>query len=113
MKRMQVDKPFSSLEQDVLTILWKKPSMRVRDIYNVLKNKRKVALSSVAVILDRLHKRGIVTRTVEKARGGVRYVYATTHNKINFEREHIQGVVDQLISKFGKTATAYFHERFK
>jgi len=45
----------SPLEADVLKILWPDKSMKVKQIYDQLKPNRKVALSSVAVILDRLH----------------------------------------------------------
>ena len=88
-------------------------SLRVRQIFDQLKKKRKVALSSVAVILDRLHSKKIVTRTIEKARGGVRYVYSVAEEKSQFEQQQISNVVDQLVKKFGNTAVAYFQERFK
>ncbi|MDP7181493.1 MAG: BlaI/MecI/CopY family transcriptional regulator [Candidatus Woesearchaeota archaeon] len=113
MKRVRVDKVFSPLEHDVLQILWRQKSLRVRQIFDQLKKKRKVALSSVAVILDRLHSKKIVTRTIEKARGGVRYVYSVAEEKSQFEQQQISNVVDQLVKKFGNTAVAYFQERFK
>jgi len=103
----------SSLEADVLNILWPHNKMKVRDIYDSLKTKRKVALSSVAVILDRLHERGIVERNVEKARGGLRYTYFPKKDKKQFEQSVVENVVDKLIDRFGSTAVNYFNERFK
>ena len=46
------DSLLSPLEQEVLQVLWPAKSLRVREIHEKLK--KKVALSSVAVILDRL-----------------------------------------------------------
>lgn len=102
----------SPLENDVIAILWNNDAMYVRDLYTKLKPKRKVALTSVAVILDRLHKKGMVTREVETSRGGFRYLYSATKNKTEVERTLIENSVNDLINKFGKNALSYFDERF-
>lgn len=103
----------SPLEGDVLRVLWPDKSMRVREIHTRLKEKRKVALSSVAVICDRLHDKGIVARNIETARGGVRYVYYPTQDKNSFEKSVVEKTVNKLIETFGPTAVSYFNERFK
>jgi len=102
----------SPLEKDVLTILWLRKSMKVRDIYNILKKKRKVALSSVAVILDRLYERNVVKRRIETARGGIRYIYSPRQDKGGFEKSVIEITVNKLIERFGSRAVSYFNERF-
>ena len=102
----------SPLENDALKVLWPNKSMRVRDIYNKLKGNRRVALSSVAVILDRLHEHSVVTRIAETGRGGVRYVYTPRHDKKSFEKSIVDRTVNKLISQFGPTAVSYFNERF-
>ncbi len=103
----------SPLEADVLGIIWPDKSMKVREIYSILKKDRKVALSSVAVILDRLHEKSVVDRKIETGRGGVRYIYFPLQNKKEFEKTVIEKTVDSLIDKFGSTAVSYFNERFK
>ncbi len=112
-KMTDFDALLSPLEQDILQVLWQKKSMRVREIYNKLKDKRKLALSSVAVLLDRLYERNIVDREIETARGGVRYVYFAKQDKIGFEKSVVEQTVNKLIDAFGKVATAYFDERFR
>lgn len=102
----------SPLESDVLAILWPARSYKVRDIYVKLKDKRKVALSSIAVILDRLHDKQIVERRVETGRGGLRYIYYPKKDKREFEQSIVENTVDLLINKFGSTAVSYFSERF-
>lgn len=102
----------SPLENDVIKILWKRDSMRVRDIYHILRKKRKVALTSVAVILDRLHEKRIVTRKIAVGRGGEHYIYSSSCSRQDFEQSVIDKTVNKLIDKFGPVAVTYFNERF-
>lgn len=101
----------SPLEGDVLKVLWPDKQLRVREIHEKLKSK--VALSSVAVICDRLHDQGIVGRKIETARGGVRYVYYPTQDKSAFEKTVVEQTVNKLIETFGSNAVSYFNDRFK
>ncbi|MBS3147774.1 BlaI/MecI/CopY family transcriptional regulator [Candidatus Woesearchaeota archaeon] len=105
------DSLLSPLEQEVLQVLWPAKSMRVREIHSKLK--KKVALSSVAVILDRLFDKQIVTRTIETARGGARYIYTPVHDRKAFEKSVVESAVNKLIDTFGDNALSYFNERFK
>jgi predicted transcriptional regulator len=111
----QKNAPFlklSPLEQDVLKCLWDREEMYVREMYNCLKGKRKVALTSIAVILDRLHQKGLVQRSVETSRGGFRYLYSAAKTQVEFERHMVENAVNGIINRFGKTALSYFNERF-
>jgi predicted transcriptional regulator len=112
MKNIEDFEALSPLEADVLKILWPSRSMTVRKIYDRLRGKRDVALTSIAVILDRLYKRGLVDRSMEAAKGGIRYIYFPKKDKKQFEQTVVQDAVDRLIEKFGPTATNYFNERF-
>ena len=102
----------SPLENDVLIVLWPNKALRVREIYQKLKKGRKVALTSVAVILDRLFEKGVVDRRIEAAKGGLRYVYFPKKDKKQFETSVVEETVNRLISKFGDVAVSYFNERF-
>lgn len=106
------DKILSPLENDILKTIWPDKSLRVRQIYEKLKTRRKLALSSVAVLLDRLHEKSIVERKIETARGGVRYIYSPKKDKKNFEKSIVEKTVNKLIYNYGNTAVAYFNERF-
>ena len=112
MLRSNFDSVLSPLETDVLKILWPDSAMRVREIYTKLKGKRKVALSSIAVILDRLYERQIVSRKVETGRGGLRYIYFPQKDQKGFEKSVVENAVNSLVAKFGSTAISYFNERF-
>jgi len=103
----------SPLENDVLKILWKNPKgMRVRDIYNRLKRNRKIALTSVAVILDRLYKKQFAARKVHYGLGGGYYIYYPTLSHDDFQKSVIDETVNGIIEKFGPIAVNYFNERF-
>src|SRR3989338_6032497 len=102
----------SPLEGDVLNVLWPDREFRVRDIYRKLRKERKVALTSIAVILDRLFGKGVVDRKIETARGGLRYVYFPKKDKKQFETSVVDETVNRLIDKFGSVAISYFNERF-
>ena len=115
--RISLDKKglglLSPLENDVIRLLWKQEDARVRDIYNVLRKRRKVALTSVAVILDRLHKKGIVKRRVQSGLGGYHYIYSSKANEALFAESVIDKTVNKLIDNYGSVAVTYFNERFK
>ncbi len=102
----------SPLEADVLSILWRKDSIKVRELYNMLKNRRKVALTSIAVILDRLHKKRLVKRIARPGRGGYHYIYSPSASKLDFEYSIVENTVNKLIDTFGSSAITYFNERF-
>ena len=112
MKSPKLSIILSPLEQDVLKMLWPDKKLKVRQIYKVLSKKRAVALSSIAVILDRLHVKNIVDREVETGRGGIRYIYFPKKNEQELELSIIDTTVNKLLQKFGSTAVSYFDERF-
>ncbi len=103
----------SQLESDVLGVLWKNKKLKVRDIYTVLKKRRKVALTSIAVALDRIHKQGVTGRTISAGKGGLSYVYFPLKTRQEFEKGIMEKAVNVLLKKFGSTAISYFHDRFE
>ena len=103
----------SPLEDDVLKVLWRNDGgYRVREVHGVLKKRKKVALTSVAVILDRLHQKKIVTRKIKVGRGGEHYIYSCCSDRQKFQQTIVEKTVNKLIDNFGDVAVSYFHERF-
>lgn len=99
----------SPLENNILNALWKSgEDMRVRELHAKLK---KNPLTSIAVTLDRLHKKGAVLRTSEKGRGGTHYIYSAIP-KESFQKTMIAGVMDRLVENFGQIAVNYFNEKY-
>lgn len=101
----------SPLELEIINVLVPNKSYRVKEIYALVKDR--ASKSSISVILDRLYKKGLVSRTVENAKGGIRFVYQLEHNKEKFEKSMVDEVVNSVIKKFGSKAVVYFNESLK
>ena len=101
----------SPLEVKIINILKPDKKYRAKDIYALVKSK--ASKSSISVILDRLYRKGIVSRTVENAKGGMRFVYVLEQDKERFEKSVVENVVDSVIKKFGSKAVVYFNESLK
>jgi len=102
----------SSLEADIMDLLWKNKKMRVRTIHSKLRKKRGIALTSVAVTMDRLYKKGLVKRDMEKGLGGIHYMYSPSKTRKQLERTILDSTIDKMIEVFGPSAVSYFDERF-
>ena len=101
----------SPLEAEIIKKLASSKRYRTRDIYALVKNK--ASKSSVSVILDRLYRKGLVNRTVETAKGGIRFVYTLEQNEEKFEKKVVENVVDSIIQRFGSKAVVYFNESLR
>lgn len=103
-----VKNALSPLENKSLDVLGE-AEMSVREVQKKIGN---APLTSVAVIMDRLYKAGLVSRRIEYGKGGLRYIYRQMKSMETFERSIVETTVDKLLDKFGKTALSYFEERF-
>ena len=101
----------SPLEVEIINVLVSDKKYRVKDIYPLVKDK--ASKSSISVILDRLYQKGMVKRTVENAKGGMRFVYVLERDKERFEKGVVENLVDSVIKKFGPRAFVYFNESLK
>ena len=104
----------SPLEEDVIKVLWRNPDtgLRVRDVHSTIRKRKRVVLTSVAVILDRLYDKKIVTRRIKVGRGGEYYIYSCCSDRMNFQQSVVEKTVNKLIDNFGDVAVNYFNERF-
>ena len=110
--RQELKAALSPLEAVVLETLAKAQGMKTREVHHLVARKKKVALTSVAVMLDRLYSKGLVDRKVESCRGGYRYIYFAAANTEKFEEKMLGSAVNKLIERFGSVAVSYFNERF-
>ena len=102
----------SPMESNILSALRTLKTGRVKNVHSRIRGKNKLALTSVAVGLDRLHKKELVSRVVELGRGGPHYIYSCDKSKEDFEKSVLEAAVDKLLENFGDTAVSYFNERF-
>ena len=95
----------SKLEQEVMAIIWKCKSCSVRDIMAKLSNTR-LAYTTVATILQRLYKKGIVARKEQ----GASFVYLPKVTKETYAKKLAQVFMRNFYSTFNDVAIVSFAE---
>lgn len=100
------------LEVNVIEIIWnsKKP-LTVREVYEKLRRKRKIAYTTIMTTMDRLYDKGLLDRKAEKGRGGIFYVYWPKFEKNSFKKSAVHEVLNSLVENFGEIVASYFVEK--
>lgn len=98
----------NDFEAEMLQYLWRKGACTVKDIYNDVGKKKGVALTTIGVTLDRMHSKGLTAREVERARGGLRYIYSANMSKKELGESIADSVVEKLVSAFGNSIVSKF-----
>jgi predicted transcriptional regulator len=113
---MQRDKPtwmrrasgtsFASLgflEADILAIVWERKQATVRDVYETLRLRRRIAYTTVMTVTANLVKKGLLSQ--DRTNIAYRYEAAIPREQV------IATVIDSLIAGLcgGETATALSH----
>ena len=81
------------LQFDALTALWELGGGTVRDVHERLGVPRKLAYTTIATVLDRLHTKGLVSRS----QVGRALVYAPTGERQAFERDRAEAALSRLL----------------
>ncbi|MGI0071618.1 MAG: BlaI/MecI/CopY family transcriptional regulator [Thermoplasmata archaeon] len=96
-----------TLETEVLTSLRQLGEAPARDVRATLgKNGTRVAYTTVATILSRLHDKGLVRRRRETCRGGERYVYRPA----DVEQKYLLNLLKGVVAMFGPTGVVHLNE---
>jgi predicted transcriptional regulator len=96
-----------SLETEVLGALRELHEAPARDVRKALdKRGTRVAYTTVATILSRLHEKGLVRRRRETCRGGERYVYRTA----DVEQKYLMNLLRGVVSMFGPAGVVHLNE---
>jgi predicted transcriptional regulator len=96
-----------SLETEVLTALHGLGEAPARDVRHSLDERGiRVAYTTVATILTRLHAKGLVQRRRETCQGGERYVYRPAEVEQKYLRNLLRGVV----AIFGPAGVVHLNE---
>jgi predicted transcriptional regulator len=75
-----------------------------------LKPSRILAYTTVSTTLDRLHRKGLVSRKSVSGRTGQKYVYSFSGNPSR-EKQVVNKMVDKLISAFGPSVASTIYDR--
>lgn len=87
-------RPLGSLEERVMQILWRTGPLSVREVNQQLGAKA-LAHTTVMTTLDRLHKKGLLSRTKD----GVAYVYSAAMTREEFRQRLVGATVTGLMSR--------------
>lgn len=101
------------LEANIIGVIWnseKKP-VRVREVYEKLKQKKNIAYTTVMSTMDRLYDKDLLDRRIEKGKGGLFYVYWPRLEEQNFKKSAVREVINSLVENFGEIVTNYLVEQ--
>lgn len=101
----------SPLESEVMEIMWREKRATVRTVHTRLKSKHSINRSNVNATMASLRKRGLLTSSVSKGRGGLKYIYKVKISRKRFEREVVGKVLDSLLESFGKSSKRLMPEK--
>lgn len=97
-KRDPLGVTLGSLERQVMEVIWEAPDLTVRDVHARLA--RPVAYTTVMTTLDRLYKKGFVSRT----RSGRAFVYTAACTRAQVEGAVASSMLGGLLSNGSTTA---------
>lgn len=89
----------TELQIAVMEVLWSKGEGTVAEVHQALLAERGLAPTTVATLLSRLEKRGVINHRME----GRQYIYRPTVSKSAVRQSMVGGLVDRL---FGGDITA-------
>lgn len=97
-------KVLGSLEQEILEVLWARGEASGKEIFEEIKKSRALALTTVLTVLERLAKKGFVT----KLKGESVFIFAPAFSRSEFAREVSQGVLKGIFDISASGACACF-----
>ena len=92
------------LEAAVIEVLWAEPELTVVDVEERLRRRREIAHTTVLTTLDRMHRKGYLTREKQ----GKAFVYTPAYSRQEFEQRMAQEVLGALIGGFTEPALSAF-----
>jgi predicted transcriptional regulator len=99
------------LEATVLKQLWDADRpLSVREFQTKLSRNRSIAVTTVATILDRLFRKGIVSRRLVRE-GGPHYIYSARLTEDEFKHYVVDSVMGTLLRGFNDITVAYLGEK--
>ncbi|MCP4676066.1 MAG: BlaI/MecI/CopY family transcriptional regulator [Deltaproteobacteria bacterium] len=87
-------RPLGSLEEKVMSVLWRAGPLSVREMNKRL-GEKKLAYTTVMTTLDRLYKKGLLSRSKD----GLAYVYRAELSRDEYQRRLARETVSGLMSK--------------
>lgn len=102
---MAIKSKLGPLELTIMQLMWENHSSTVREIYEMLSKKRKIALTTVSTTMNRLFKKGLLTREIQTGKGGLFYNYKVKETKKGFENKLSKNLANQIVKSYGNMAS--------
>ena len=110
-RRRDLQFALGDLEALALRQLWDAAEpLSVREFQARISKTRPVAVTTVATILDRLHRKGVVSRELVK-RGGPHYLYSAKVTEAEFKEAVVNNVMGTLLHSFNDVTVAYLADK--
>jgi BlaI family penicillinase repressor len=100
------------LEAAVLSLVKRLGKGSVSQLLELAKGERRIAYTTLSTTLDRLYRKGLLTREKAKGKGGQHYIYSSPQSTA-VQREIVATTVDRLVSAFGRAAVSNIYERLE
>lgn len=84
--------PITDLQLDILRVLWGRGEATVADVHGALPARRQLAASTVATLLTRLEKRGLIDHRT----AGRRHVYRAKVSEQEVRTEILDTITDEV-----------------
>ncbi len=92
------------LQTVVMELFWSEPDLTVNEVEERLQRSREIAHTTVLTILDRMHRKGFLTRKKE----GKAHIYAPRYTRNEFEQNMAEEVLGALLNQFTEPALSAF-----
>lgn len=109
LNRQGLSRVLGELEAEIMELIWQNNLTTVRDVYEELRKKKKIAYTTVMTIMGRLAGKGLLQ--IDKQ--GTAYIYNPVISKEQFEQETVKRVLDSALDFNNKGVVNYFVEKVK
>lgn len=91
------------LEVDIMGIVWSKENATVKDVFEIMYERRKLAYTTIMTVMNRLAVKGILAQD----RSTVPYVYTPLVERDTMAQSMVDEVVDRLLEGSAGAVVSY------
>lgn len=97
-------KVFGNLELAIMEVLWGRGGARANEVVGDIRRERKIAVTTVFTVLERLFKKGLIRKT----KGEDVYIFEPVYTKDEFAREVSKEVLSGVIDLWSRSTISSF-----
>ncbi len=112
-QREGIETVLSPIESEIILIMWRRKRATVRTVKILLSNKKNLKRATVNAAMKSLCERGLLSSSITKGKGGLKYIYKIKISRRKFEKCIIDKVLDSLLKSYGRTAQKIIKEKIK